>query len=379
MQLSIRDVIHGDIHISDELIIKLIRTREFQRLRKIKQLGLSYYVFHGAEHSRFSHSIGVYHLATLFLDELESKSGLKYDELERRSFLVACILHDIGHGPFSHASEEYFSLNHETYTIQIIEDERTQINQLLQEAGLIDQVIAFINKTHSNKELITLLSSSIDVDRMDYLNRDSYYCGVSYGIFDMSRILKIISKVDGKIVFEETGIHTVEDFLMSRYHMFVQVYLNDKSLGYETLLGTIIKRIHTLLKEDFKFVTDIELLKTMFNKDIDTLDYLLMDDYYIINKLNDLLKEDDQELIQLIEGLLTFKELEINTDSPSGIKWLTEEYRKKVYNTNEPILILKEDGTVTSIENCSTIIKFFEANIDITINKYVFSFKDNEN
>lgn len=210
--MVIRDVLYGDINIEDEIIEKLIRTKEMQRLRGIKQLGLTYLVFPGAEHSRYTHSIGVYYLATQIVEVLEHKSGMKFDETEKKGLYVACLLHDLGHGPYSHASEYFFAYDHERMTIDIISSVDTQIHAILKDQKYYEDVILFIKKEHKNKLLNSIISSSIDADRMDYLVRDSYYCGVSYGRIDTQRLLKMIDVEDDQIVFLEKVFTQLKTF-----------------------------------------------------------------------------------------------------------------------------------------------------------------------
>ncbi len=144
--MVIRDVLYGDINIDDEVIEMLIRTKEMQRLRGIKQLGLTYMIFPGAEHSRYTHSIGVYYLATQIVEVLEKKSGMKFDEREKKGLFAACLLHDLGHGPYSHASEYFFAYDHEQMTVEIIENKYTQIHNILSEQRYYQDVIDFIKK-----------------------------------------------------------------------------------------------------------------------------------------------------------------------------------------------------------------------------------------
>lgn len=203
-----RDPVHDYIHIQDSIILKLIDTVEFQRLRRIRQLGTSSYTFHGAEHSRFNHSLGVYEITRRIINNfvrnypsLEAGDGL-WDDNERLVALCAALLHDIGHGPFSHTFEGIFDTDHEIVTQKIIMSPDTEINHVLKLMGddFPEKVASVINKTYPNQQVVQLISSQIDADRMDYLIRDAYYAGVSYGAFDITRILRVIRPFNNQIV-----------------------------------------------------------------------------------------------------------------------------------------------------------------------------------
>lgn len=373
--MTIRDVIYDDITIDDPIIEKLIRTREFQRLRKIKQLGLSNYIYPCAEHSRYSHSVGVYHLGKEFVKVLEEKRGSHFSEIDKESFLVACLLHDIGHGPFSHAAEEFFKYDHEQMSVNIIANEETEINEILKEANIVVDVCKFIKKTHDNQLLIGLLSSSVDVDRMDYLHRDSYFCGVTYGKMDVGRILKIIDTDGDKIVFLEKGIHTIEDFLLSRYHMFTQVYLNKKSLGYETLIGEILKRMQVLKTQNYQFVTSFELLDNLFSENIDVTAYLRLDDFKMYSLIEELAaNESDQQLVALANSFLNFDSLLIQEQpfDSDKFQWSSSPIRKTIYNPQEPIYIKTAGGDIRQLEEESKFVNFIKNQMAIELPKLYF-------
>ncbi len=373
--MTIRDTIHQNIEISDQKVIDLIRTSEFQRLKRIKQLGLSHFIFPTAEHSRYVHSIGVYHLSTIFIKELEYKTNVFFNQLEKKAFQIACLLHDLGHGPFSHAAEDFFKYNHEDYTIKIIKDKNSQINQVLDDQDLIDQVILFIEKKHHNKILVSLLSSTIDIDRIDYLNRDCYQTGVDYGKIDLLRILSIIDIHDNKIVFLEKGIHTLEDFLLSRYHMFSQVYLNKKSLGYEALVQTILLHIKYLIDNSYKFSTNIDVLLPFYKANINCKDFLKLEDYSLYNLFLLLFEnESNSKLINLLDAFLNYKELEINNQKDDYF-YKTEKNSKAVYNKNEPIWIKTKTGEIKKLEELSKIALFLQTELSIENDEMTFSIK----
>lgn len=375
--MVIRDVLYGDINIEDETIESLIRTKEMQRLRGIKQLGLTYLIFPGAEHSRYTHSIGVYYLATRIVEVLENKSGMRFDEYEKKGLFVACLLHDLGHGPYSHASEYFFAYDHEQMTVEIIESETTQIHNRLKDLIYYPDVVKFIRKQHPNKLLNSILSSSIDADRMDYLVRDSYYCGVSYGKFDLERLLKIIDVQDEKIVFQEKGIHTIEDFLLSRYHMFTQVYLNDKSSGYELLVSEILKRISELDHEGYKFKTDLAVLLNFYDtEEIDVADFVELDDmrlYHIIAELRN--NESDPKLFSLCSAILDHERLTIDKPKESKYTWKMEKYTKKVYDGREPVYIKMKTGELKKLEQVSPLVEMFKSSLKISVDAKIYGIR----
>ena len=208
------------------------------------------YTFHTAEHSRFSHSLGVYEIARRICDNFarnyatkEEGDGL-WDDSNRLVVLCAALLHDIGHGPYSHTFEKIFDTNHEQITIDIILSEETEVNQILRKVSSTfpQEVASVIQKTHPNPQVVQLISSQIDADRMDYLLRDAYFTGVNYGTFDLTRILRVIRPYKGGIAFTYSGMHAVEDYIVSRYQMYMQVYFHPVSRGMEVVLNHLLKR-----------------------------------------------------------------------------------------------------------------------------------------
>lgn len=366
--MNIRDVIHGDISIEEEVIKQLIETKEFQRLRNIKQLGLTYLAFPTTEHSRFMHSVGVYYLVTQLLDVLEAKTGQAFEVEERLALQIACLLHDLGHGPFSHTSEEFFGFNHEDYTIKIIEDKDTQVNQVLTNYGesIIEEVVSFIKKTHHNPVLNSILSGTIDVDRMDYLMRDSYFAGVSYGEIDIQRIFNVIDIKDNSIVFHEKGVKALEDIIISRYNMFSQVYLNKKALAYEMLVAEILGELRTLVDSQFKLPYSIEKVLPFFDGDISVKDYLLADDLVFLTLINDLANLEDNEQTNYVrflsQAFVNKKIVFTKPDNPIYIN-KTGNYVKKVYN--ESVLIYTTSHDIIKLEDASKLTEFLSGALTI--------------
>lgn len=245
-----RDPIHGYVHVDLRIIWELIDTFEFQRLRRIHQLGGTYQVYHTAEHSRFSHSLGVYEIVYRMVHEVEDLRR-ELSDFEKVCVMIAALLHDIGHGPFSHVFEPIFDTNHEEYTVQIITG-NTTIKKILDkyDPRIANNVAMIINHTHPNELLTQLVSGQLDADRMDYLLRDSYFTGTSYGNYDLERVLRTLRVVDGKLVVKESGIHTIEDYIMSRYHMYWQVYYHPLSRCYEEIVKAFFKRLRYLYDQD---------------------------------------------------------------------------------------------------------------------------------
>ncbi len=282
-----RDPVHDYIHVQHQVIMDLINTKEMQRLRRIKQMGTASYTFHGAEHSRFSHSLGVYEIARKICDKFVRnyaiEDGDAWDDSERLVVLCAALLHDIGHGPFSHTFENIFDTDHEKMTREIILSEATEVNQILRgvAADFPHQVASVIDKTYPNPQVVQLISSQIDADRMDYLLRDSYFSGTNYGNFDLSRILRVMHPYDDGIRFDYNGMHAVEDYITSRYQMYMQVYFHPVSRGMEMLLHHLLKRAQELFLTKDTFTsrdTYASFLEPFFTQDWTLEDYLRLDD-----------------------------------------------------------------------------------------------------
>lgn len=247
-----RDVVHDYIRVEYMPIWKLINTKEFQRLRRIKQLGGTSMVFPSAEHSRFVHSLGVYEITRQMTELDQVKNHLT--DYERLTVLCAALLHDLGHGPFSHSFEGIFHYNHEEMTTALIRG-HTEVHEVLSQVDphLPEDVARIIEKKADKPMLVQMISSQVDADRMDYLLRDSYNCGVTYGQFDLSRILRTMRIVDNRIVFKSSGVQAIEDYILARYYMYWQVYYHPVSRSYEQVLGSVMKRVKDLYKQNYTF------------------------------------------------------------------------------------------------------------------------------
>ena len=233
----INDPVYGFITIDDELVFGIIAHPYYQRLRRIQQMAMAHLVYPGAVHTRLHHSLGAYHLMCMALQELTRK-GVDISPEEQQGAKIAILLHDAGHGPYSHALEQVLAegVHHEKLSLLIIEELNKNFNGRLQTA------LAIFTDTHPKKFLHQLVSGQLDVDRMDYLTRDSFFSGVIEGYVAYDRILKMIMVHNGELVVEEKGIYSIEKFLISRRLMYRQVYLHKTVLSAEQMLQRIIRR-----------------------------------------------------------------------------------------------------------------------------------------
>lgn len=238
----INDPVYGFITIDHPLILSLISHPWYQRLRNIHQMAFAHLVYPGAVHSRLHHSLGAYHLMCTALAELKSK-GIAITPEEELGAKAAILLHDIGHGPYSHTleSELISDAHHEAISLLIMQ----RLNEELK--GQLDTAIAIFTGRHPKKFLAQLVSGQLDVDRMDYLNRDSFFTGVAEGVIGYDRILKMLAVKDGELMVEEKAIYSIEKFLVSRRLMYWQVYLHKTVLSAEMMLVKIIRRAKELI------------------------------------------------------------------------------------------------------------------------------------
>jgi HD superfamily phosphohydrolase len=247
----INDPVYGFISIPTELIFDLIEHPYFQRLRYIKQLGMTHLVYPGALHTRFHHAIGAMYLMDTAIETLRNK-GHNISEEEEEAVTIAILLHDIGHGPFSHALERTIieGIDHEDISSMLM----SKLNQ--QFDGRLTMAISIFNNTFPRKFLHQLVSSQLDMDRLDYLNRDSFFTGVSEGVISSERIIKMLNVKDDHIVVDAKGIYSIEKFLIARRLMYWQVYLHKTVIAGEELLVKIFKRCRELtLKGEDLFAT----------------------------------------------------------------------------------------------------------------------------
>ncbi|WP_273752942.1 HD domain-containing protein [Leuconostoc mesenteroides] len=321
----LRDPIHNFIHVEDPIILDLINTPDFQRLRRVKQLGITSSVFHGAEHSRFGHSVGVYELARRITERFEQYYSDVWDPKERLLTLVAALLHDIGHGAFSHTFEHLFHTDHEAMTREIITGD-TEIHRVLAQVSpdFPNKVASVIAKTYENPQVVQLISSQIDVDRMDYLLRDAYFTGTKYGEFDIDRILRTMQPTPDGIAFDIAGMHAVEDYIVSRYQMYLQVYFHPVSRGMEVLLEHLLQRAQELYRSNTtsEFAENDfvgPLLAPLFSdKKLTLSEYLKLDDNVFMTYINIWQSHSDpilSDLSQRFMGRRPLKSMEITDET----------------------------------------------------------------
>lgn len=262
----IRDPVHNIVPFEDtpcdQLLLDLINTREFQRLRRIRQLGMSEMVFPGANHSRFAHSIGVMHVARRMLRRMDDLARKQVDDEQRIAVLAAALLHDVGHGPFSHAFEKVTGQHHEARTLEIIRDDGTEVGQKLREhdPALPKRLAVFFDEDidESEKEgaaiperLTQLVSSQLDADRFDYLLRDSYATGTDYGRFDLEWLILqlVMDEPRGRLILSRKARDAAEAYVFARYHMYRSVYFHKTVRAAEVMVRLLLQRFKQLAKQ----------------------------------------------------------------------------------------------------------------------------------
>ncbi|MFD2671556.1 HD domain-containing protein [Marinicrinis sediminis] len=300
-----KDPVHRYVHVQDEVIWDLINTREMQRLRRIRQLGTSFYTFHGAEHSRFSHSLGVYEITRKIISQFERNGFSDWPTEERLLCLCAALLHDIGHGPFSHSIESAFDTDHEEWTCRMLR-EQTEVNQVLSKVSAdfpkkVEQVIC---KTYPKEIVVSLISSQLDADRMDYILRDAYHTGVNYGTYDLERMIRVLRPHRGHVVVKESGMHAVEAYLMSRYQMHWQVYFHPVTRSSEIILRKMFERVKYLYLNGYAFDFFPHPLGALIENRIESKEYLLLDESFMQMSMMQWTHERDEILADLCDRFL---------------------------------------------------------------------------
>lgn len=303
-----KDPVHNYVHVQDSMIWELINAPEFQRLRRIRQLGTTFLTFHGAEHSRFSHSLGVYEITRRIISQFERSGYEDWPKEERMVALCAALLHDLGHGPYSHSIEEAFHMNHEDWTCKILLGE-TEVNRILKQISpdFPEKVASVIRKDYDKPIVVNLVSSPLDADRMDYLLRDAYFTGVNYGTIDIDRILRMLRPFNGRVVVKESGMHAVEDYLMSRYQMYWQVYFHPVTRSSEILLRQTFRRAKELWQSAYKFAFIIDPLPGLFTRDLSVQEYLQLDEALVQTVFMKWRQEEDKILSCLCERFMNRK------------------------------------------------------------------------
>ncbi|WP_442950437.1 HD domain-containing protein [Paenibacillus sp. DMB20] len=310
----------------------MINTPEFQRLRRVRQLGTSFLTFHGAEHSRFSHSLGVYEITRKIISQFERRGYPDWPKEERLLALCAALLHDLGHGPFSHSIEEAFQMNHEDWTCRILVGD-TCVNKVLREVDpdFPDRVASVIDKTYEKPIVINLVTSPLDADRMDYLLRDAYYTGVNYGTIDIDRILRMLRPYRDRVVVKESGMHAVEDYLMSRYQMYWQVYFHPVTRSSEIILRQIFRRAKSLYESAYSFEFMVEPLPALFEGKPTVSQYLRLDEALIQTAFLQWTLEPDELLSDLCGRFMhrrLYKYVEIDTIDLETIDGIRQAFLK---------------------------------------------------
>ncbi len=308
----INDPVHGFVTVSDPLIYEIISHPWFQRLRRINQMAMSYLVYPGAVHSRLHHALGAYHLMQSALFELKQK-GVEITEEEEQGAKIAILLHDVGHGPFSHALESLLvkNLGHETLSMMIMEE----LNMEMQ--GKLRTAIDIFKNSYPKKFLHQLISGQLDVDRMDYLTRDSFFSGVIEGMIGCDRILKMLTVHQGELMVEEKGIYTIEEFLVSRRLMYWQVYQHKTVLSAEMTLVKILERANWLYQKGDHTVDHNDELSHLLFGNLNKVDrselekFCMLDDSDVISIIKKWRHHKDQVLSILCNALLNRKLLKL--------------------------------------------------------------------
>ncbi|MEO2059994.1 MAG: HD domain-containing protein [Mesonia sp.] len=351
----LNDPIYGFITIPNERIFDIIEHKYFQRLRRISQMGMSYLVYPGAQHTRFHHALGCMHLMRKSLEVLRFK-GVKISEKEEEALLIAILLHDIGHGPFSHAMEHSIvsGVSHEWLSLQFMEKMNAEFNQSLTLA------IQIFKGEYHRKFFKQLIASQLDVDRLDYLKRDSFYTGVAEGNINSERLITMLNVNNDELVVEQKGIYSVEKFLVARRLMYWQVYLHKTSLGAEQLLIRVLKRAKELsgkgvelpaskalsffLKNEMNFENFTDKTLHTFSK---------LDDYDIVSAMKEWISCDDFVLKNLCKSIINRDLLKVKlkkTPIESGkVEKHLEELQQKYKISKEEANYFVFKGSVSNL------------------------------
>jgi uncharacterized protein len=332
-QRNYRDPLHNIISLDesladDRLIVALIDSAEFQRLRRIKQLGIAMFTYQGAEHSRFTHSIGVMHLMTRALNLLGAHHSISQEA--RAVGRVGALLHDLGHGPFSHVMEKVFRFHHEDWTRSIVLDESTEVNRILRsfDNELPEKLSSLYKHDYSPAFVSQLVSSQLDCDRMDYLLRDSLMTGAKYGIYDMEWVLHAL-KIDeqsDRVYVEAKGLYAVEEYLQARYYMFRQVYFHRTLRSAEAVLVSTLMRARELIERDelgFRMRGSV-FEKMLMGEAVSTSEYLQLDDTDLTFHLKQWSSDRDATLADLASRFIhrkLFKTIDIEFAADDVIRF----------------------------------------------------------
>ncbi len=377
----LNDPIYGFIHIHSPIIFKLLEHPFFQRLRRITQMGLSSLVYPSARHTRFEHALGCVHLMQKTIFILRQK-GVSISEKESEAMQIAIMLHDIGHGPFSHAMEHsIIGIDHESLSIRFMEI----INEEFK--GELTLAIAIFKDEYHRKFMHQLISSQIDLDRLDYLKRDSFFTGSTEGNINSERIIAMFNVVDNNIVIEEKGIHSIEKFLIARRLMYWQVYLHKTSLVAELLLERLFVHARKLYKKETELSTS-SAFSYFLKQDLSNINlseslrqFVLLDDYDVFFLLKEWQKHSNLVLQDLSHRILNRDLLKISIQDTPFTKEQVEEKRSQLssrnlnkeqienyvftgkisnqayFPNNETIKIFTKQGDVCSFQELSKLFK----------------------
>ncbi len=328
----INDPIYGFIRIPSELIYDIIEHRYFQRLRRVSQMGLSYLVYPGAHHTRFQHAIGCMYLMQNAIQVLTFK-GVKITEAEKEALYIAILLHDIGHGAFSHSLEHSIvnEISHEEISLKFMEVLNAEFN------GALELAIAIFKGNHPKKFLNQLISSQLDIDRLDYLKRDSFYTGVAEGNVNSERLITMLDVVDNNLVVEEKGIYSAEKFIIARRLMYWQVYLHKTSMVAEAILVKILQRAKDLVvigkmipaSKTLSYFLKTPITKKNFTTDV--LDkFSQLDDFDVIMAIKEWQYHSDTVLSNLSKMIIQRNLPKIIMKNKSIEKEFNDNYHKKL-------------------------------------------------
>jgi uncharacterized protein len=381
----INDPVHGFITVDDELILQIIAHPYYQRLRRIHQMALAHLVYPGAVHTRLHHSLGAYHLMCNALNELKGK-GVDITKEEEQAAKIAILLHDIGHGPFSHALENVLieGMHHEEISLLLMKDLNRQFE------GKLQMSLDIFTNSYHKKFLHQLVSGQLDVDRLDYLSRDSFFSGVSEGVIGYDRIIKMLAVHKGELMVEEKGIYSTEKFIVARRLMYWQVYLHKTVLCAEQMLKQIIRRA-----KQVKAFTSTPVNK-FINEPIETVsleEFCNLDDYDLLSAIKEWSRHPDTVLSFLCKGIIDRSLLKIKYFNQPVEETLLKEKREaaqkklnlcngdeewivitgeassSTYNVkDENIQILFKDGTVRDISQVDDAL--INAGVSAKIKKY---------
>ena len=377
----LKDPVHSYIHIHYEVIWNCLDSKEFQRLRRIRQLGGDFQVYPTAEHSRFSHSLGVYEIVRRMVTEVKTLCA-ELIEYEKVCVMLAGLLHDVGHGPFSHAFEHVTNHSHEEYTAKIILGD-TELNSILRAVSkkMPEDIVSIIQHTHENDILNQIVSGQFDADRMDYLLRDSYFTATSYGQFDLERILRTMrvrKTSEGRkvIVVKHTGIHSVEDYIMARYQMYWQVYYHPVARSYEAVFIQLFNRLKDIFKDNKDYFEDMKVLIPFLEKaEVSEEEYFRLDENSLLYCCALIQDKDDviaADLAKRLQNRKLFEYVDYNEENLGQIQNMLrdngydEQYYLRIENIEasvyspykgRKILIEKLDGQIVALEKASTIVE----------------------